>query len=657
MFNNINRIGKLGAVASWLILSASSAFAATINVPGDYATIQDAIDNAAPYDTIQVAAGTYNESITINIPLTLQGAQANVDPVEGGRTGGESTISNEYAVNIRSSDVTLNGFEIVNFKYGVNLWRRYATPDYTASNITLKYNYIHLESPSESNAFYSPYGKKVQNLLITHNIVDIFDTDTSAGSGTIVLRGEYENVEISYNIIQYVLRTQEFINSGLAIYSDSDVPFKTMVIKGNYFRGGVNIPSIQNGQFVDNILNFNGAALGFDAGTVSGNTFRGGAYLALFGWRPDPIKPTNNVVITNNNLTEAVDRPALSVIRGALVSTIATNINAFGIRKDIGALIENENNVDTLDATNNWWGSPAGPSANPPGALVGPINTTPFLISDTEDPAKLVPPTSWPLSLTETRSPGFWPLGTQETKLSYTGPTLDTDGDGTTVLKASLSSSDEACYKDQTVSFRVDGKSVGTATTDSSGTASLPASLASGATYAIAVEFPGTSSCLASSVTASVTVGRPASSAYGTGWYKPIPHRKNKASFEFAVKSKQDKGTNSSKAGGELSWAVEGYVMLKSKSITQFGYTKVNGYSKCAIIGGTGELRDWKKGVHALHAPKLVKFRAHVCDGGRARKHGKSIDKPDAFGMEILEESGPGESGLTKLSGGKIKVN
>jgi hypothetical protein len=66
---------RLLTVFALLLIIQASLFSATINVPADYTTIQQAIDNATSGDTIVVAAGSYQEQLTIDaMTLTIQGA-------------------------------------------------------------------------------------------------------------------------------------------------------------------------------------------------------------------------------------------------------------------------------------------------------------------------------------------------------------------------------------------------------------------------------------------------------------------------------------------------------------------------------------------------------------------------------------------------------
>jgi len=131
-----------------MVFCGMNASAATIKVPQDHATIQQAIDAASLGDTIIVAAGTYDstlETFPINVDksLTLLGAQANVDPrpKQGGRTGDESIIdadeTSSAVIVIWGSDVEINGFTITGG------WGDMVKESGSANNLLFRYNILY----------------------------------------------------------------------------------------------------------------------------------------------------------------------------------------------------------------------------------------------------------------------------------------------------------------------------------------------------------------------------------------------------------------------------------------------------------------------------------------------------------------------------------
>ncbi len=117
-----NRFAAVVASATLALatLTAGSAEAATWNVPGDFATIQAAIDDAGVVngDTINVAAGVYGEfSAPVNDAIQVTKELSIIGAGSGDGTGSElrpgaGAEANNAVVRILASNVTLRGFRV-----------------------------------------------------------------------------------------------------------------------------------------------------------------------------------------------------------------------------------------------------------------------------------------------------------------------------------------------------------------------------------------------------------------------------------------------------------------------------------------------------------------------------------------------------------------
>ncbi len=112
----MKRLLLAAASAAVLCLAISvPALAADITVnPGE--SIQAAIDVAAPGDTVRVAAGAYNESITLKDGVTVQGAGAEITTISG--EAGSDPPAAVRAIDVGPS-TRIDGFTIVDTYAGI----------------------------------------------------------------------------------------------------------------------------------------------------------------------------------------------------------------------------------------------------------------------------------------------------------------------------------------------------------------------------------------------------------------------------------------------------------------------------------------------------------------------------------------------------------
>jgi parallel beta-helix repeat protein len=99
------------SVVPKVILNVSvRASGSTLYVPGDYNTIQEAVDNANPGDTVYVYNGTYMENIQINKTLTLQGQDKSNTFIDG---------IGDFAITIQAEDIQIKDLTLFNASWGL----------------------------------------------------------------------------------------------------------------------------------------------------------------------------------------------------------------------------------------------------------------------------------------------------------------------------------------------------------------------------------------------------------------------------------------------------------------------------------------------------------------------------------------------------------
>ena len=400
----ISTIVVVTVALSILVAFSATASAADIYVPTNYSTIQAAINAASDGDTINVAAGTYTETVAANKQVTLLGANHDIDPAGSTDRGGESVIVGQ--VTITADDATINGFKLTNGYIEIS--------DAYNSALDVNVSYNILENAIWADGAIDLNGNnRCEGGYIGYNTI-------SGASGYGIQTIQNDGVTIEYN---HVLNSLGFTAIDAGYHDGTGI-----VIHGNTITNsggkGINYCAEDGGVITDNVIsNSNYEAVFTDAkATISGNQISGGKMYGILVYRGaggstvsgntisnpayEGIQSDVPVTITNNDISGGYNGIQLSnaasgsVINGNnihdnqfwglsildSVTDVTVYNNQFTNNPYCGVIVWgdgdgsgihiNYNNIagngfygveskrtnSDVDAENNWWGHASGPS-------------------------------------------------------------------------------------------------------------------------------------------------------------------------------------------------------------------------------------------------------------------------------------------------------
>ena len=249
--------------------------ASVLNVPGDYSTIQAAIDAASDGDTIIVAAGSYPENIVINKDITLFGAKCGIDAAGNTDRGGESIIVGGQ-VEITAAGATINGFKLEGNRIFIN----------GAADVTVSYNIIENSSMHGIRLdSFSPNANIVYNTISNPNWEGICNYVGNSG------------VEISHNHIDGITVGHAIV-SGMHVGTDIKI---THNVISDCANKGINYWGAPGAVINHNVISDTGddAIFTDTQATIVGNVISGSLLNGI------TLYPgTDKSTVTNNEISD-----------------------------------------------------------------------------------------------------------------------------------------------------------------------------------------------------------------------------------------------------------------------------------------------------------------------------------------------------------------
>lgn len=383
---NVLRLGFLVVVATLMTLvfvGQASAQTTPLVVdddgqaePGDCAatteafdSIQDAVDEGASGDTVEVCPGEYSEKVTVNkANLTLNGAQAENDARD--RTGDESVVDSSGVsgfaptFNVTAGGVTIDGFTIQGANDDPGILTDRNASGYTIVNNIVENNTIGIYANSQGT----------NQTLIRNNLIRNNNVSGAAGGTGIYADQGSVNVVIDANELAG--------NDNAAIVFDTFLgPNTDLQITNNDISDtGIVLLNVEQSEVSGNDLSEvdgPGIFLGGNNDTISirGNSVTDATGAAIRLRVFSGLSDNANIEVIGNNLTGNIYGVRVAGHDGALQvhqNRIFDNATA-GIRND---------DDEVVSADNNWWGCNEGPNQDGCDTTLAPadVDADPWLV-------------------------------------------------------------------------------------------------------------------------------------------------------------------------------------------------------------------------------------------------------------------------------------
>jgi len=387
MHNKKTLLGTLFLIVGSVLLTGTLANSATLCVnsggtDGCSSSIQGAINQASAGDTINIAAGTYSENITVNKRLSLIGAGSGNDPAANTivtkssgavfllATSGNSAADALLIKNMRVKPVHVKAFYI---------------NDAAVSYIKLDNVFVcgtneHNDTEAENGIFISITGS-VSNLEIINCAFDhvtygwYFHKQGDWGPGGTYAR----NISVS---------NTSFSNNdakGLYLEKLSDATFTNCTFNNN----GLNTAFFNAAHNAGVDVNLKGqevySKITFKNCTVTGNALSAlnGVGLTVKGRNDGATYSLHPAALSNLTITGGSYSGNKSGIAiGNNVTGIALHgADIFSNITNVGLVNYTDNN-EAIDASCTWWGDASGPAGQGPGSgnsINGNVNYSPWL--------------------------------------------------------------------------------------------------------------------------------------------------------------------------------------------------------------------------------------------------------------------------------------